>query len=677
MNATRRSWLGMATALLVLASLGLACSATETEAPGALMLVLTTDAPATGSSLAFDWVTVVVGDTRTRDVQARPFNLTARDLPATLTIAAKPGQGATAKRVQIFAFQGESTLRVYREARVLIPPVGIEMLRMPLNVACDRVYPANICPPNQSCSANPARACAELEACVDGACEGVKLAEGHLPPYTQGAEAPCTPAGAASRCESAGRACGELTSADGCGEVKTVDCGRCPDAGPGDAGDDAGADAATPDATVDAGLDAATSDATTPQESGLTCLPGTYANGSACSACPSGTFSTVTNAAQCSPWKTCTAGEYVGSAGTATADRACTSCGAGTYSTGTNVASCTPCGVGTTSGQGAEWCTAPGPELAATTATLTGDGLNNCGAGGSDACARSLLVTGGSFYRGTDTSLPATVSDFRLDKYEVTVGRFRKFVDAWVGGWRPADGAGKHAHLNGGAGLVNTAGGQEPGWAKATWDGYVGAPTAAAVAPTGAGAASRTAWNANLTCNGSYATWTNGAGSAEKKPMNCLSWYDLHAFCIWDGGFLPSEAEWEYAAAGGSEERTYPWGSAAPASDTALAIYECYHNASATCSGHTNIAPVGTAPGGAAKAGPLDMAGSMWEWTLDWYQTYVTPCSNCTNQTAASDRVMRGGSFRGLAATLTAAYREPDDPANRHSPYGGRCARMP
>ena len=51
-------------------------------------------------------------------------------------------------------------------------------------------------------------------------------------------------------------------------------------------------------------------------------------------------------------------------------------------------------------------------------------------------------------------------------------------------------------------------------------------------------------------------TWTSAAGANEKRPQNCLSFYDLHAFCIWDGGFLPSEAEWEYAAAGGSDIAT-------------------------------------------------------------------------------------------------------------------------
>jgi formylglycine-generating enzyme required for sulfatase activity len=286
-------------------------------------------------------------------------------------------------------------------------------------------------------------------------------------------------------------------------------------------------------------------------------------------------------------------------------------------------------------------------------------------------------VTGGTFYRGTNTNYPATISDFRLDKYEVTVGRFRTFVDAWVAGWRPSAGSGKHTHVNGGAGLVNTAGGNEPGW-DATWTAYVGASSAVAVAPSGAGATTKAAWDTNLSCNSSYQTWTSAAGSNEKRPQNCLSWYDLHAFCIWDGGFLPSEAEWEYAAAGGSEERTYPWGNTAPGANTALAIYGCYYNGTGTCSGVTNIAPVGTVTAGASKAGQLDLAGNVWEWNLDWYQSsYVATCNNCTNLTAGSYRVIRGGSVRYDASNLPAAGRNNNLPANRISEVGGRCARTP
>jgi formylglycine-generating enzyme required for sulfatase activity len=74
-------------------------------------------------------------------------------------------------------------------------------------------------------------------------------------------------------------------------------------------------------------------------------------------------------------------------------------------------------------------------------------------------------VNGGAYYRSYDAannkdkSFPATISSFRLDRFEVTVGRFRKFTAAWDGGFRPAAGAGKHGHLNGGQGLAASAGG--------------------------------------------------------------------------------------------------------------------------------------------------------------------------------------------------------------------------
>jgi len=89
-----------------------------------------------------------------------------------------------------------------------------------------------------------------------------------------------------------------------------------------------------------------------------------------------------------------------------------------------------------------------------------GPGLSDCGPH-KESCCVSLDVPGGTFYRSydgvtyTDKSYPATVSPFRLDKYEVTVGRFRQFVSAVVAGWRPRPGSGKHIHLNGGRGLTN------------------------------------------------------------------------------------------------------------------------------------------------------------------------------------------------------------------------------
>jgi hypothetical protein len=103
-----------------------------------------------------------------------------------------------------------------------------------------------------------------------------------------------------------------------------------------------------------------------------------------------------------------------------------------------------------------------------------GPGMTDCGSG-RESCCISLAITGGTYnrtYRNsgsgpTGQADPATVSNFRLDKYLVTVGRYRQFVAAFNGGWMPPAGSGKHAYLTGG-GLAATAGGTETGW-DASW----------------------------------------------------------------------------------------------------------------------------------------------------------------------------------------------------------------
>ena len=136
---------------------------------------------------------------------------------------------------------------------------------------------------------------------------------------------------------------------------------------------------------------------------------------------------------------------------------------------------------------------------------VVGPGLTNCGAS-RESCCTSLAVTGGTFYRNW-TDFPATLSAFRLDKYDVTVGRFRRFVAAWNAGYEPTPGSGKHAYLNDGKGLatggVDAGDGYEPGWA-ATYN--------VNVSPT----------DANLECGlpdpGYFYTWTTSAGARETDP---------------------------------------------------------------------------------------------------------------------------------------------------------------
>ena len=271
-----------------------------------------------------------------------------------------------------------------------------------------------------------------------------------------------------------------------------------------------------------------------------------------------------------------------------------------------------------------------------------------------ESCCTSLLVPGGTFYRSydgvdfTDKSYPATVSDFYLDKYEITVGRFRQFVNAGMGTQAspPAAGAGE--------GIPGS------GW-DTTWKTNLAATTAALTT--------------NLKCYAGYQTWTDTAGSNESMPVNCLDWYTAFAFCAWDGGRLPTEAEWNYAAAGGSDQRYYPW--SVPATSTTIDdSYAVYCGGS--CNSTQNVGS--KSPTGDGRWGQTDLAGNVWEWTLDWYDTYQVLCNNCANITdaSASYRVVRGGYFDYFASFLRSAYRYfYYSPWFDYSLYGvgARCAR--
>ncbi len=310
-----------------------------------------------------------------------------------------------------------------------------------------------------------------------------------------------------------------------------------------------------------------------------------------------------------------------------------------------------------------------------------GPGLSTCGPNGNESCCLSLPVTGGMFYRtyqnsgsgATGKADAATVSSFRLDKYEVTVGRFRQYVSYLVGGGLPPPGgSGKHTHLSAGKGLTDSA---RAGSFEAGWD-----PSWNTTIPSGASAEST--WAQNLNC-GTYGTWTVNAGNNEMLPLTCLDWYEAHAFCIWDGGFLPSEAEWKYAAAGGDELRMYPWGSMDPGTASQYAMYDCYYptGTRGNCASLANVAKVGSTPLGLGRWGQLDLAGSVWEWNLDEYASYVSPCTDCAYLTGATNRVLPGGGFHtGLMPYLLSANRTTVSYATTYRGdfgVGVRCARAP
>lgn len=279
---------------------------------------------------------------------------------------------------------------------------------------------------------------------------------------------------------------------------------------------------------------------------------------------------------------------------------------------------------------------------------------DTCGPGANAACCSSSIVPGGTFDRSNDANYPATVSDFRLDTYEVTVGRYRKFVSAYAQNMI-SNGAGKNPN--------NVS---DPGW-DGTWNALLPADAVAL----------RTA----LKCSGT--TWTDAAGSNENLPASCMTWYEANAFCIWDGGRLPTQTEWNYAAAGGSEQRQYPWSS--PAGSVAIdCSYANYMGVSAGtdyCVSPGVGAPnrVGSeSPKGDGKWGQADLSGNVDEWVIDWLGTYKNPCNNCINFATGIGRVLAGSAFNHSASALLTSYQGGNhDPSGRSANFGLRCARLP
>ncbi len=285
----------------------------------------------------------------------------------------------------------------------------------------------------------------------------------------------------------------------------------------------------------------------------------------------------------------------------------------------------------------------------------------------------SLAVPGGTFYRSydgvgfTDASSPATVHAFKLDAYEVTVTRFDAFERAFdLGVGVPEAGAGRHAYLNDGGGVVVGAGdagplyetGWDPSWAQGM-------------------ATTQTDWDTNVDCTPTNYSTLNAP--VPDYPINCVTWYEAYAFCIWDGGFLPTEAEWNYAAAGGTKQRRYPWGMQDPGANTNLAIWGCYDSATGVCeAADLNIASVDQELAGAGLWGQLNLAGNLAEWTLDGYESsYPVPCVDCAVGAGTAQRVFRGGSFDQDLQLLWNGSRASGDPAGRSISIGFRCARSP
>ncbi len=158
----------------------------------------------------------------------------------------------------------------------------------------------------------------------------------------------------------------------------------------------------------------------------------------------------------------------------------------------------------------------------------------------------------------------------------------------------------------------------------------------------------------------------------DDHPVTGVSWEDANAYCKWlskKKGLnfkLPTEAQWEKAARG-SDGRKYPWGNNGP--DETLANF-------AENIGKPSL--VGSYSNGASPYGLLDMAGNVWEWCYDWYDSGYynkSPDRNPKGPDGGSNRVMRGGGWGNFDEGLRCAYRNYDRPSNRLVNLGFRLCQ--
>lgn len=259
-----------------------------------------------------------------------------------------------------------------------------------------------------------------------------------------------------------------------------------------------------------------------------------------------------------------------------------------------------------------------------------------------------VLIKGGSFLMGSPTTEEGRenderphqvrVKDYRLGKYEVTLGQFRRFAEAT--GYRTD---------------------AERGDGCSVWT---------------------TEWKPQAGTNWKNPDFPQGN---ENHPVVCVSWNDAQAYVKWlndntKGRYrLPTEAEWEYAARGGASTARY-WGEVSllacrygnVADRTAKekhqdwTIHEC-------SDGYAETAPVHSFQ--ANGFGLYDMLGNVWEWTDSEYKDPEDEGGKERTQTTTGTlRVIRGGSWYDAPNLIRSAARYAFAAGYRNNLIGFRLA---
>ncbi|MEZ4775985.1 MAG: SUMF1/EgtB/PvdO family nonheme iron enzyme [Bacteroidia bacterium] len=231
-----------------------------------------------------------------------------------------------------------------------------------------------------------------------------------------------------------------------------------------------------------------------------------------------------------------------------------------------------------------------------------------------------VLIKGGTFNR---EKYKVTVSDFWLSKTAVTVGEYLRFCEATNTHWPEWLEKGSNYHFETG---------KDDHYKKR---GY------------------------------------NKRKGIENLPVAGVSWHNAVAYCDWlsehtgEKWRLPTEAEWEYAAGGGSKERTIYAGTN---DEKNLGKYAWY-------SGNSNSQPHPVGQKKPNQLGLYDMSGNVWEWCGDWYGDY--PSSDISDPQGHEKgwyRVLRGGSWLNSSEYCRVAFRGSNAPEFRFDYFGFRVA---
>lgn len=215
----------------------------------------------------------------------------------------------------------------------------------------------------------------------------------------------------------------------------------------------------------------------------------------------------------------------------------------------------------------------------------------------------------------------ASLADFSIDRYAVSVKRFARFAETT--GYKT-----EAEHL---------------GWSY-VFRALIDDPARIDVI----GRANRTDWWWGV--NG--ASWRDPTGNGESAqpdhPVTHISWHDATAFAEWAGGRLPSELEWEHAARGGTANIRYPWGNEEPDDETVFCnIWQGrFPDVNTVRDGYVGTAPVDAFEPNAA--GLYNMAGNVWEWTADRFRVRSLKAAAKKRNALAlqhGERIVKGGSF--------------------------------